>query len=229
MLARPKGLPGGGITASDIIHQKVVEIEKTKHIIVLMRDVAASGAYYISAPADHIIAHPTTITGSIGVIISSFNIEGLFDKIGVQSVVFKSGPYKDILSLYRPVTDDEKAILQGITDQMFARFKEVVAQGRGLSAEEVDAVATGVVFTAKEALDRKLIDQIGYFDDAVDAAKQATGVRVAANIEVVKYEKPPTFADVLFGSKTDAAGLEAQMSKFIESRRPGFYYLWPGP
>jgi len=222
--------PGGGITASDIIHQKILELKQRNiAVVVLMRDVAASGAYYISAPADRIIAHPTSLTGSIGVIISSFNVEGLFQKIGVQHVVFKSSPYKDILSPYRPVSEEERTMLQGITDQMFARFKDVVAKGRELTPEEADAVSNGAVFTAQEAKDKKLVDEIGYFDDAVRAAKVATK-RKAGEVEVVKYEKPPTIADMLFGSKSDAArGVEAQMSRYIERHKPGFYYLWPGP
>jgi len=220
--------PGGGITASDIVHERVKKFQKRgKKVIVLMRDVAASGAYYISASADEIVAHPTTITGSIGVIVSSFNIEGLFGKIGVEAVVFKSAPYKDLLSPYRPVTPEESAILQGIVDKMFARFKEIVAEGRSLTEDEVDAVSNGAIFTAQEALDRKLIDSIGYFDDAVTSARKAAGT---TNIEVVRYEKPPTLMDVLFSSKTDAAGdLTEEMAKLVETRRPGFYYLWPGP
>jgi protease-4 len=221
--------PGGGITASDIIHEKIREIQKTKKVIVLMRDVAASGAYYISASADRIIAHPTTITGSIGVIISSFNVEGLFQKIGVEHVVFKSGPHKDMLSPYRPITDEEKSKLQGITNDMFKRFKEVVASGRNLSSEEVDALSTGAIFTAQQALDGKLIDAIGYYGDALSAAIAATKHK-SADVEVVKYEQPPTIASLLFGARSEAGGgIEAEMGRYIESHRPGFYFLWPGP
>ena len=220
--------PGGGITASDIVHNKIEQMQLDgMKFIVLMRDVAASGAYYISASADEIIAHPTTITGSIGVIISSFNVEGLFEKIGVQSVVFKSAPQKDIMSPYRAVTPEEAAILQGVTDEMFQRFKDIVAKGRGLTAEEVDAVSTGAIFTAKEALDSKLIDSIGYFDDAVKSATKAAGF---TNVAVVRYEKPASLADVLFGAQSSSADkLAAGMSSLVESRKPGFYYLWTGP
>jgi protease-4 len=222
--------PGGGITASDIVYKKILDLQADgKYVIVLMRDIAASGAYYISAPADEIFAHPTTITGSIGVIISSFNIDGLFQKIGVQSVVFKSinTPYKDLLSPYRPATEEEKAMLQDITEQMYTRFKEIVEKGRGLKPEEVAAVATGAIFTAKDAKDKKLIDSIGYFDDAVEAAKKQVG---QVEAEVVRYQKPPTLADVLFSAKSDAEGdLTKQMSTYIQTHQPGFYYLWPGP
>jgi len=220
--------PGGGITASDVAYNRILDLKKAnKKVIVLMRDLAASGAYYISAPADEIFAHPTTLTGSIGVVIYGFTIEGLFQKIGVESVVYKSGPYKDILSPYRPATEEEKKMLQGITDQMFSRFKDIVAQGRKLTPEETDAVSTGAIFTAQEAKDRKLIDQIGYYEDAVAAARSAAG---GAGVEVVKYERPPTLADILFSSQTDASkDLQAELARLIAERKPGLYYIWPGP
>lgn len=220
--------PGGGITASDIVHQRVLELQEQKPVVVLMRDIAASGAYYISAPAEEIFAHPTTITGSIGVIISSYNIEGLFNKIGVQSVVFKSGPYKDLLSPYRPVSEEERVMLQGITDEMFERFKHVVAEGRQLTPEEVEAVSTGAIFTAREAVERKLVDSIGYYEDALKAVIEYAEAD-ESTAEVVRYVQPPTLVDVLFGAKSEAGGMEAAISDFVATRKPGFYYLWPGP
>ena len=222
--------PGGGVTASDIIHRKILEVQDDgKAVVVLMRDIAASGGYYISAPADYIVAQPTTITGSIGVMMGGFNVDGLFQKIGLEFVVYKSGPYKDILSPYRPATEEEKQMIQGIVDSMMSRFKEIVGDGRGLSPEEVDALATGAVYTADDALDRKLIDAIGYYEDAVEQAKSLTRIRATDDIEVVKYNRPPTLADVLFGAKAPSRGVEERLLELIDARRPGFYYIWPGP
>lgn len=220
--------PGGGVTSADVVYKKILDFRASgKPVVVMFGDIAASGAYYISAPADKIIAHPTSIVGSIGVIIESFNAAGLLQKIGVESVVYKSAPFKDILSPWRAATEPEKAMLQGITDQMFDRFKSIVAKGRKMSPEEVDAIATGAIFTAEEAKDKKLIDSVGYFEDAVAAAKGIAGV---AGATVVKYEKPPSLADYLLGSRKSPGGeLEERLNSALEIHKPGFYYLWPGP
>ncbi|MCD6405969.1 MAG: signal peptide peptidase SppA [Planctomycetes bacterium] len=220
--------PGGGITACDIIHRKITDLQKggTK-VIVLMRNIAASGGYYISAPADLIIAHPTSITGSIGVIVSSYNVESLFEKIGVRSVVFKSGPHKDILSPYRAISDEEREILQTVVDEMFTRFKDVVQKGRNLTDEELEAATDGSIITADKAMDLGLIDQIGYFTDAEKAARKAAG---ASGVEVVRYNKPPTLSDVLFSSSQSAASdFQERLDRLTKTLQPGFYYLWPGP
>lgn len=221
--------PGGGITACDIIHNKIVQLQAdgTK-VVVLMRSIAASGGYYVSAPADTIIAHPTTITGSIGVIISSINLEGLLDKIGVGAVIFKSGPKKDLLSPYRPISEEEKELIQGITDEMFARFKDVVSNGRNLTPQQLEAVADGSIFTAATAKDMGLVDQIGYFEDATAAAITAVAVS-PKDVAVVRYDEPPSLGDVLFSGRAPAAGLTKRLEAFSETLSPGFYYIWPGP
>lgn len=220
--------PGGGITACDIIYRKITELQKSGiKVIVLMRNIAASGGYYISAPADLIIAQPTSITGSIGVIISSYNVEGLFEKIGVRSVVFKSGPHKDILSPYRAVSDDEKAILQAVVNKMFTRFKDVVQKGRNLTDDALKAATDGSIITADKAMHLGLIDQIGYFTDAEKAAKKVAG---PGGVEIVRYEKPPTLRDVLFSSSQSAASdFQGRLDRLTKTLEPGFYYFWPGP
>lgn len=219
--------PGGGITACDVIYGRIRELQAQGiTIVVLMRNIAASGGYYISAPADYIVAQPTTLTGSIGVIISTYNVEGLFDKIGIEAVVFKSGDKKDMLSPYRPISEEERRALQEITDEMFDRFREVVMKGRNLTEEEMDAAADGSVFTASRALDLNLIDEIGYFDDARKVALQAAG----AKAEVVRYSEPPSLADVLFAKgPSPLSRVEERLAALAETLQPGFYYLWPGP
>ena len=180
--------PGGGMTASDILHRQIIKTKNEgKKIVVLMKNTATSGAYYVSAPADYIMAYPTTITGSIGVLISSLNMEGLFQKIGLKDVTIKSGPKKDLLSPFRTMTEEERALLQGIVDEMYERFLDIVAQGRGMEKTEVRKFADGSVFTAKVAKEAGLIDGIGYLDDAIDKAKALSGISEA---KVVRYKKP---------------------------------------
>jgi protease-4 len=219
--------PGGSITACDVIYGRIKALQAAgTNVYVHMRGVAASGGYYVSAPAAHIVAQPTTITGSIGVIVQSFNIQGLFEKIGVEAVVFKSGERKDILSPYRPIEEEEKQILQAITDEMFDRFKKVVMESRKLTDEQMDKVSDGSVVTAARALELGLIDQIGYFEDVEKLALQAEGPKCA----VVRYTQPPSLADVLFSSRSPRlTALEGEIDTLTAMLRPGFYYLWPGP
>jgi len=179
--------PGGSMTASDILHRHITKTkDKGKKIVVLMQNTATSGAYYVSAPADYIMAHPTTITGSIGVLISSLNMEGLFQKIGLKDVTIKSGDKKDLLSPFRTMTEEERALLQDIVDEMYERFLEIVAQGRGMDINKVRKLADGRVYTAKAAQEAGLIDGIGYMEDAIDKAKSLSGLTKA---RVVRYKK----------------------------------------
>ncbi len=219
--------PGGSITACDLIHNKIKRLrERDVQVVAFTRGIAASGAYYVIAGADRIISQPTTITGSIGVIISTFNVQGLFEKIGVEPIVFKSGERKDMLSPYRPVDEDERSVLQEITDEMFERFRDVVMEGRDLSEEQMEEVSDGSVFTASQALRLGLIDQVGYFEDAVELAEHLSGPRT----QVVRYSRPPSLAQVLFAStETPLSRLEKSLSVLGETLQPGFYYLWPGP
>ncbi len=123
--------------------------------------------------------------------------------------------------------EQEAQILQGITDEMFGRFKDVVQKGRSLTAEELDKACTGAIFTAEQAKALKLVDGIGYFDDAVTAAKNAIGVQ---DVAVVRYDRPPTLSSLLFGMKSGPAGdVEKELASIARTRKPGFYYLWPGP
>ncbi|MBI3991151.1 MAG: signal peptide peptidase SppA [Candidatus Omnitrophica bacterium] len=218
--------PGGEITASDIIHNRLLKFKKSgKKVIVLMEDLAASGAYYISAPADKIIAHPTTITGSIGVIMQSANIEGLFEKIGVKDVTIKSGPKKDMLSPTRTLTEEERMLLEGIIMEMHARFKRIVAEGRNLPPEKVDALADGRIYTGEQALSNGLVDKLGYREDAIDAVKEILGVK---EIKIVEYQKFHTFMDFfkyMGNANTHPASiLSLDSLRKIES--PRLMYLW---
>jgi len=220
--------PGGGITDCDRIHHEIAELRKARpelKFVSLMRDVAASGGYYVSAPCDRIIAHPTTITGSIGVIMSFVNLQGLFEKIGYREEVIKSGPHKDIGSMGRPMTEEERQILQGMLNEMYDRFVRIVATGRKMDEAKVRELADGRIYSGGQAKENGLVDELGYFEDAVEAAKKLAGVSDAS---VVEYQRPFTFAD-LFRAESKTPPAEAMLAAELEKltgRRQGFYYLW---
>ena len=149
------------------MYQDVVSFRRDTHkpVVACMMDVAASGAYYIAMGCDRVYAHPTTVTGSIGVIMSLYNASGLFTKLGVTTDPIKSGPNKDIGNPGRPMTDEERAILQGIVDGFYGQFVHVVAQGRQLPEDQVRKLADGRVYTGMEARKAGLVDEIGYLDE----------------------------------------------------------------
>ena len=216
--------PGGSITGSDILHRKIQQIksEKKKKIVVLMKNVGASGGYYISAGADYIVAYPTTITGSIGVVVNTLNYQGLFDKIGLKEVVIKSGEKKDMLSGAREITEEEKKIITDIVMEMHQRFVGIVADGRKLPVPDVEKLADGRIFSASQALEKKLIDQIGYFEDAEAAAKKLADL---SRYRVIRYEKPKTFMESLLEGYAGAPR-RASLEDFLPKDRVSFMYLW---
>jgi protease-4 len=179
--------PGGGVLESAQIHDKIVEIkEKTKKpVYVSMGAQAASGGYYISAPADKIFASPETLTGSLGVIMQSINYSKLAEDYGVDFVTIKSGPYKDILSPTRDITDEEKKILQSMVDHSYNGFVKVIAEGRGLPESKVREIADGRVYDGYQAKEHKLIDEFGYLEDTIAALKKAEKLEGA---QVISYE-----------------------------------------
>ncbi|MDD5643949.1 MAG: signal peptide peptidase SppA [bacterium] len=214
--------PGGGVTASDILANRVKDFRSSGKIIaVSMEDVATSGAYYISAPSDYIIAHPTTITGSIGVLMQSFNIEGLLDKVGVQDIIFKSGEMKDIFSPMRNITEEEKKLIQNMVDFMFRRFISVVAEGRNLPVEKIEAVADARILASDEALRLGLIDDIGYIEDAINKVRELAD---APDAKIVKYKKESSISELFFMRMDDIN----PVSKITGGVPPGcrFMYLW---
>ena len=220
--------PGGEVTASDVLSRKVRSVRETtgKPVVVCMGSMGTSGAYYVSAPADRIIAHPTTVTGSIGVIMSLINAQGLMEKVGVQSVMLKSAQHKDLGSPFREMTEEERALLQGVVDHLFARFKEVVAEGRRMPAREVDALASGRIFTAQEALESGLIDRIGYLEDAIAEAKQLANVPDA---KVVRYERPFRLSTLLTGQVEALAPprtITVNVTGLGAPRTARFLYMW---
>lgn len=168
--------PGGGVYESAEIHKYLVEAkEKGKKIYSAMGNMAASGGYYVSAPADKIFATNETMTGSIGVIMQSVNYHELAEKYGVKFETYKSGEMKDMLSPTKETPESEKEYVQSIVDSMFDDFVQVVADGRGMSEAEVRKIADGRIYLGSEAMKNGLVDEEGYFDDALNALKEEVG------------------------------------------------------
>jgi len=178
--------PGGGVVESAEIHKKLLELKETskKPLYVSMGTQAASGGYYISTAGDKIFAAPDTLTGSLGVIMQSINYGGLAEKYGVKFETIKSGPYKDIFSPTREMTEDERNILQSMVDNAYAGFVDVITEGRPLSEDQVRKVADGRVYDGRQAKEINLIDELGYFDDTVEAMKKDLKIEDA---QVIQY------------------------------------------
>ena len=221
--------PGGTVSASDRIYHEIIDFQqKTKKpVIAFMQGTAASGGYYASVACKKIIAEPTTITGSIGVISSYLVLQNLLeDKLGVQPVVVKSGEKKDWPSSFRAPTDAE---IQYINDKLIVPtldiFINVVAKGRQnlLTLEEVKTLADGSIFGAKEALQNKLIDQIGYLDDAITLIKSIAGI--SGNVQVIEYRKPFSLGSLL-GAETKGNLFKLDRNTLYELGTPQTLYLW---
>jgi len=169
--------PGGAVAPSQEIYEEIRKAVTKKKIVVSMGSVAASGGYYIAAPATRIVANPGTLTGSIGVIMEIPNVEGLMNKIGVKTEVIKSGRHKDIASVFRGIKKEEREILQGVLDNVHEQFIKAVAEGRKMLIEDVRKIADGRVFTGEQALKAGLIDEIGNLEDAIKAAARLAGIK----------------------------------------------------
>ncbi|WP_447985360.1 signal peptide peptidase SppA [Nitrospira sp. Nam74] len=170
--------PGGGVVPSQEIHDAVKRIrdKQNKLVIASMGTVAASGGYYIAAATDRIVANPGTLTGSIGVIMELANVEGLMKKIGVESVVIKSGDHKDVGSPFRAMNAEDRRILQNVMDDVHSQFIEAVATGRSLEIKDVRTLADGRIFTGRQAKTSKLVDELGDLNDAIKLAADMAGM-----------------------------------------------------
>jgi protease-4 len=170
--------PGGGVVPSQEIYDAVkrVRSKNNKAVIASMGSVAASGGYYIAAATDRIVANPGTLTGSIGVIMETANVEGLLQKIGVEGVVIKSGKYKDVGSPIRKMSADERGLLQAVMDDVHKQFIEAVAEGRSLELRAAQTLADGRIFTGRQAKEAKLVDELGDLEDAIQLAAEVAGI-----------------------------------------------------
>ena len=219
--------PGGTVTASDIIHHEIVEFRKRKLVPVLacIMSVGTSGGYYVAAAADEIIAHPTAVTGSIGVILMKFNVEGLMGKIGVEEQTVKSGDKKDILSPFRKATPEEVKLGQEIIDRFYGRFLDVIMArpGNSLSRDELRKLADGRIYTAGQALEGKLVDRIGYLDDVIASIRKLAGDDRA---RVVSYYRPGTYKGSIYADAGEKSGALEMFSGLNAFSAGSFMYLW---
>lgn len=222
--------PGGEVTASDQIYERVRKFrtEKKIPVVALMQSAAASGGYYIACAADHIVAHPTTITGSIGVRMDRIKMAGLAEKYGVEdsSIHATGAPLKTADSMLLPDTPELREYLTSIVDDSFDRFKQVVRDGRKLSEAQLAAVANGKVYTAGQALPLKLIDAVGYAPDAYAKAASLAGL---SRPRVMRYRSTPTLLEAL-GMRAAAPGVELRLDRSVLDRlvAPRLMYHWNG-
>jgi len=216
--------PGGSVVASNQIYHALKDFEKP--VVIWMDEMAASGGYYIACGADYVFAHPDTLTGSIGVISQFLNVEELLDEIGVAVVVITSGPRKDTGSLFREMTEEEQALWNRITDEVYEGFVGIVAEARGLSLEEVQELADGRVYTGRQALQLGLVDEIGSPADAIAKAAELGGIE--GEPRVIELKPTPSFLDALysFQSRSTVPNLEQILGW---AGMPSLEYRFAGP
>lgn len=183
--------PGGAVTASDVIYNAVQNVREKKPVVVYMDDIAASGGYYVSCAADHIVANPNTLTGSIGVIISTMNIASAMDKIGVSAEVYTSGDFKDMLSMTRPAREEEKEYVRSLIEETYEGFLDIVAKGRKISIEELKAknAVDGRIISGRKALSIGLVDENGYLEDAFAKAEDMAKIAPKKSANLPLQEK----------------------------------------
>jgi protease-4 len=192
--------PGGAVAPSQEIHDAIKRIKAKKRVVVSMGNLAASGGYYISAPADRIFAEPGTLTGSIGVIFIHFNVRGLLDLARVEETTVKSGKYKDTLSPFRPLREPDREEIQSISDDVYAQFVDAVAQGRGLPETRVREIAEGRIYTGRRAKELKLVDELGGFDDALASAWSLAGQTGEPKVQYPPRDHELSLRDLLRGA-----------------------------
>ena len=223
--------PGGEVTASDAIYSALLKVRARKPVVVYMDSLAASGGYYVSCGGKFLMANETTITGSIGVIIQTLNYEQLFNKVGLASVVFKSGKFKDMLNGARPITPEERELVQSFIMKTYDKFLGIVAKERNLPADLLrNTIADGRILSGKDAFEHKLIDGLGELDDAFGKAKELGN---APDAKVVKYGPPFSLSRFfrIFG-ETDSKielTLPKQLIPQLESGRAYFLPSYYAP
>ena len=223
--------PGGTATASDIIYREINRFKEEKRIPVIacIMELAASGGYYVAVSADTIIAHPTSVTGSIGVIALKLNIKGLMEKIGIENETLTAGDKKDFLSPLRPMTKEEREIIQNMLNDLHERFMNIVAKGRrDLNMEQVRVLADGRIFIAEKALEKKLVDEIGYLDDAIELVKKRAGIDEA---KVIVYNRPYSYKNNIYSRMMNSDFkninmVNVDLGGLVSDMGLRFMYLW---
>lgn len=224
--------PGGTVTGSDVIYQQIRDFRARtgRPIIASVQEVSASGAYLVSMSADEIVAQPTSIVGSIGVIFTQFNFLGTLDKIGAGYTTIKSGELKDMGSPLKRMTPEERRVMEEMLAQYFDRFRNLVDQKRGLTDAQVAEISSGRVFTGDQAKALNLVDHLGTLEDAIELARKRSGAKGAS---AVMYVRPYGYGGSIYASnqvtqpRADVTQLQLPMTS--EALPTGFYYLWrPG-
>ena len=223
--------PGGTVNASDILYHELKTFKGSKKIPVIasMMDVAASGGYYLAMATDAILVHPSTVTGSIGVIMLTVNAKGLLEKVGVEASAITSGPRKDMGSPFRTMTAEEKVIFQSVIDSFYDRFLAVVQEGRpNLSADQIKKLADGRIYSGDQAKAAGLVDDIGYLDEAIELAKKQAGLTDA---RIVTYRRHGEYQNNiysrLFGTGSGLGSLASMdLLSIVRGGSPQFMYLW---
>jgi protease-4 len=223
--------PGGTVTASDVLyHELRIFKEKRKiPVVASIMDLATSGGYYVACAADKIVTHPSSVTGSIGVIMLTVDASGLLEKIGVEANAVASGPKKSMGSPLRPMTSEEREVFQSVIDGFYERFLDVVQQGRPrLSAEQIRTLADGRIYSGTQAKALGLVDEVGYLEDAIELAKNAADLQEA---KVVTYHRPGEYRNNIYSSFLGGGAALARLSNLdamtlLRSGTPQFMYLW---
>ncbi len=223
--------PGGTVIASEIVYREIQRHKRAtgRPVIAQLMGVAASGGYYVAMAADRVQAYPSTITGSIGVIAMGFNVSGLMQKIGVDYQTFTTGPFKDAGTPFRPMTEPEREQMRSVVDDLFESFLEVVERGRPkLTRAEIERLADGRIYSARQALEAGLIDEIGDLEGAIEEAKRAANL--SGETRLVVYRRPGERAENLFsataGSALSAEDADSQLRAALTESR--FLYWWSG-
>ncbi len=225
--------PGGSVTASELMHREITAFRQRtgKPVIAVFMDVAASGGYYIACACDEIVAHESTVTGSIGVIMQMFNVAGTMQKLGIQADAITSGEFKDAGSPLRLMKPNERELFQAMVNDMYARFVKVVDEGRpALDAAKVRALADGRVYTASQALELGLVDRIGSLRETLGRTKQRIG---AESVKVVTYHRPLDYRPNYYARTPAQPGgvhvINVNLPEWLTGGTPRFMYLWsPG-
>ncbi len=222
--------PGGTVTASDLIYHEIMQFKARsgKKVTTSISGLGASGAYYIAMASDRIMAHPTAVVGSVGVIMLNMNLQGLLEKIGVTAETIKSGAQKDTGSPFRKMTQEDRDILQGMIMSMQERFLEIVAKGRPkMSPEQIKDISDARVFTSAEAKRLNLIDQIGYLDEAIVLAKKDVGL---AEAKIISYRRPSQYVNNIYSRLSPRidplSAWKLDPKDLLKGRPSNFFYLW---
>jgi protease IV len=221
--------PGGTVSASDVMYQTVQRFRERsgKPVVAAAQEVVASGAYYIALSADEIVVQPTSVVGSIGVIFQTFDLTGTLAKVGARTEAIKSGPMKDMGSFFKPLSEMERQVMQGMIDAYHARFVLALTAARKLESDQLKAVSDGRVFTGDQAFERGLVDRTGMLPDALDIARALAN---APNAKAVLYKRPYGYGGSIYASSptpaTEGSVININLTPPDLVLPTGFYYLW---